>query len=98
EVTARTVLRAKPGALEALPAPPRWLVGYEERTPTEAVGALLATVDGRDVPLTLGYHKVEVDIRDQLARTEIEESFVNHTPQVLEGVFYFPLPADASIS
>ncbi len=98
EVTARTVLRAKPGALEALPAPPRWLVGYEERTPTEAVGALLATVDGRDVPLTLGYHKVEVDIRDQLARTEIEESFVNHTPHVLEGVFYFPLPADASIS
>ena len=35
---------------------------------------------------------------DQLARTEIEESFVNHTPHVLEGVFYFPLPAAASIS
>src|SRR5262249_3876086 len=26
------------------------------------------------------------------------ESFVNHTKDVLEGVFHFPLPADASIS
>lgn len=98
EVTARTVLRGEQGALQALAQDPRWLTGYAERAPTEAVGALLATVDGRDVPLTLGYHKVVVDIRDQFARTEIEESFVNHTSQVLEGVFYFPLPADASIS
>jgi predicted Zn-dependent protease len=98
DVTARTVLRAANGALEALAQDPRWLTGYRQNASTEAVGALLATVDGRDVPLTLGYHKVTVDIRDQLARTEIEESFVNHTSQVLEGVFYFPLPADASIS
>ncbi len=28
----------------------------------------------------------------------IEESFVNHTNAQLEGVFHFPLPADASIS
>ena len=50
------------------------------------------------MPLTVGYHKVSVDIRDQIARTVIEESFVNHTDNVLEGVFYFPLPQDASIS
>ena len=37
-------------------------------------------------------------IRDQIARTVIEESFVNHTASRLEGVFYFPLPQDASIS
>lgn len=99
EVTARTVLRAtSDGGLEALAQDPRWLTGYKERAPTEAVGALLATIDGRNVPLTLGYHSVTVDIRDQLARTEIEERFVNHTSEVLEGVFYFPLPADASIS
>ncbi|MCO5170603.1 MAG: tetratricopeptide repeat protein [Planctomycetes bacterium] len=98
EVTARTVLRATDGGLEALAQDPRWLTGYKERAPTEAVGALLATIDGRNVPLTLGYHSVTVDIRDQLARTEIEERFVNHTSEVLEGVFYFPLPADASIS
>ena len=58
----------------------------------------MAKVDGRNAPLTVGYHKVTVDIRDQIARTVIEESFVNHTDGRLEGVFYFPLPQDASIS
>ena len=50
------------------------------------------------MPLTVGYHKVTVEIRDQIARTTIEESFVNHTNSRLEGQFYFPLPQDASIS
>ncbi|MCI0360582.1 MAG: hypothetical protein L0211_19060 [Planctomycetaceae bacterium] len=58
----------------------------------------MAEIDGRRVPLTVGYHKVSVEIRDQIARTTIEESFVNHTSGVLEGQFHFPLPADASIS
>ncbi|MHC4471363.1 MAG: VIT domain-containing protein, partial [Planctomycetota bacterium] len=55
-------------------------------------------VDGRNVPLRVGYHKVSVVIRDQIAETTVEESFVNATRQTLEGVFTFPLPADASIS
>ncbi|TVS12592.1 MAG: hypothetical protein EA424_22430 [Planctomycetaceae bacterium] len=33
-----------------------------------------------------------------MARTVIEQSFVNRTRGRLEGVFYFPLPQDASIS
>jgi len=97
-VTQRSVLRAEGGRLERLAEDPSWLAGYESNTSTEALGSLLANVDGRDVPLTIGYHKVTVDIRDQIARTVVEESFVNHTHTVLEGVFYFPLPADASIS
>ena len=36
-------------------------------------------------------------IRDQVAQTTMEQSFVNHTDSRLEGVFRFPLPADASI-
>src|SRR4029079_16602347 len=44
------------------------------------------------------YHMVHVDIRDQIARTTIEESFVNQTNGRLEGQFLFPLPQDASIS
>src|SRR5262249_38911190 len=67
-------------------------------TANESIGSLVANVDGRDVPLTVGYHHVTVDIRDQIARTVIEESFVNRTNGVLEGVFHFPLPQDASIS
>ena len=64
----------------------------------DSIGSLLAKIDGRDVPLTVGYHKVTVDIRDQIARTTIEESFVNHTTAALEGTFFFPLPQDASIA
>lgn len=77
---------------------PPWLKGFRGTTRNESLGSLIAKVDGRDVPLTVGYHKVTVDIRDQIARTVVEESFVNHTPTTLEGVFHFPLPADASIS
>ncbi len=79
-------------------APPRWLAGYEGSSNVDAVGSLIANIDGRETPLTIGTHAVSVQIRDQIARTTIEESFVNHTGIRLEGVFYFPLPQDASIS
>ena len=84
--------------VELLERDPKWLQGFKGAATTESMGSLLATVDGRNTTLTLGYHKVTVDIRDQIARTVIEESFVNHTDGRLEGVFYFPLPQDASIS
>jgi predicted Zn-dependent protease len=77
---------------------PAWLLGFRGTTTNETLGSLVATVDGRNVPLSVGYHKVTVDIRDQIARTVIEESFVNHTNAQLEGVFFFPLPDGASIS
>ena len=92
------VWRAGDKGLVKLKKHPAWLDGFVNLNPRESMGALLANVDGRDVPLTLGYHKVTVDIRDQIARTVIEESFVNHTDGTLEGVFQFPLPQDASIS
>jgi hypothetical protein len=92
-----TVVRTKDG-LQQLKGKPKWLLGFEGAIVQESMGSLLATVDGREVPLTIGHHRVTVDIRDQIARTVIQESFVNHTDSQLEGVFYFPLPEDASIS
>jgi predicted Zn-dependent protease len=77
---------------------PVWLAGFEGSSNEESIGSLIANIDGRNVPLTVGYHKVSVEIRDQIARTTIEESFVNRTRSRLEGVFHFPLPQDASIS
>ncbi len=78
---------------------PVWLAGFEGTSDNESLGSLIVTMpDGRNEPLTVGYHKVTVEIRDQIARTTIEESFVNHTLSRLEGVFHFPLPQDASIS
>ncbi len=91
-------LRVRDGKLDVLTAPPRWLTGYRSSTTNEWMGSLVAQVDGRDVALTIGYHKVEVVVRDQIAETTIEESFVNGTDATLEGAFTFPLPADASIS
>jgi len=85
------------GAVE-LKHQPMWLQGFEGTASNESLGSLIANVDGREMPLTVGYHKVTVEIRDQIARTTIEESFVNHTAGTLEGIFYFPLPQDASIS
>lgn len=84
--------------LQVVKKKPLWLSGFEGATTNDSIGSLIAKVDGRDVPLTVGYHKVNVEIRDQIARTTIEESFVNRTKSQLEGVFHFPLPQDASIS
>ncbi|TAH39368.1 MAG: hypothetical protein EYC70_00875 [Planctomycetota bacterium] len=97
-VTERQVLRGSEDGLRVLAQDPKWLLGYKADASSEALGSLLANIDGRNVPLTIGYHKVTVDIRDQIARTVVEESFINHTNSVLEGVFYFPLPEDASVS
>lgn len=82
-----------------MPHTPVWLAGFEGTTNNESLGSLIVNLpDGRQEPLTVGYHKVSVEIRDQIARTTIEESFVNHTKGRLEGIFHFPLPQDASIS
>ncbi|MGA2061934.1 MAG: VIT domain-containing protein [Thermoguttaceae bacterium] len=97
-VQGRQVFRLDKQKLVRLDKDPLWLKGFEGAEAVESIGSLIAKVDGRDVPLTVGYHTVSVDIRDQIARTVIEESFVNHTPTRLEGVFQFPLPQDASIS
>ncbi|MBI3921467.1 MAG: hypothetical protein HY318_08635, partial [Armatimonadetes bacterium] len=92
------VFRVRDEKLTRLTSEPNWLRGFKGAIVTESMGSLLANVEGRNVPLTVGYHKVTVDVRDQIARTVIEESFVNHTNGTLEGVFYFPLPQDASIT
>jgi Flp pilus assembly protein TadD len=77
---------------------PKWLQGFQGATADESLGSLIVNIDGLYEPLAVGYHKVSVEIRDQVARTTIEESFVNSTAARLEGVFHFPLPQDASIS
>jgi hypothetical protein len=51
----------------------------------------------RDWNLALAEHDVQVRIAGPLARTEVTETFRNDTDHELEGVFVFPLPADAKI-
>ncbi len=77
---------------------PVWLKSLKGASVNESLGSLVAQVDGRAVSLSVGVHQVTVEVRDQIARTTIEETFVNHTNSTLEGVFHFPLPQDASIA
>ena len=48
-------------------------------------------------PLEVTYHRVTVDINDQVAVTSVDQEFYNPNPQRLEGTYLFPLPAGAHI-
>jgi hypothetical protein len=65
------------------------------------LGALRAYKPGesrdRDWNLALASHDIKVRIVGPVARTEIVETFRNDSDQTLEGVYQFPLPADAQI-
>jgi len=49
-------------------------------------------------PLSVKYHRVEVNILGQVAKTTIDQVFINHHSRDIEGMYIFPLPEDASIS
>jgi Ca-activated chloride channel family protein len=49
-------------------------------------------------PLWVKYHHVTVEINNQLAKTSIDEVFVNTYHRDIEGTFIFPLPEGAAIS
>jgi len=48
--------------------------------------------------LVVEYHRVSVDITDQVATTEVDQVFLNDTGYDLEGIYVFPLPEEAAIS
>ncbi|TKJ31309.1 MAG: hypothetical protein CEE40_02025 [Chloroflexi bacterium B3_Chlor] len=52
-----------------------------------------------DTPnLVVKYHRVSVDISDQVATTEVDQVFLNDTRYDLEGIYIFPLPEEAAVS
>jgi hypothetical protein len=63
-------------------------------------GGSLVAVDpsGQDAVLSLRKYHIDVHIEDGFARTTIDQTYFNHEAARLEGTFYFPLPADASLS
>jgi len=63
----------------------------------QAVGLLVPTRS--DVtPLSIRYHRVSVSVRERIAETRVEQTFVNHTGETLEAYYVFPLPEGASVS
>lgn len=52
----------------------------------------------RDVPLSVRYHRVDVQITGQVATTHVDQVFVNNSDQTVEGTYIFPLPDDAAVN
>jgi Ca-activated chloride channel family protein len=48
-------------------------------------------------PLDVSFHRVSVEIKDQVAVTSVDEEFSNPNPVRLEGTYLFPLPPGAHI-
>jgi Ca-activated chloride channel family protein len=48
-------------------------------------------------PLEVTYHRVNVEINDQVATTSVDQEFFNPNPARLEGTYLFPLPPGAHI-
>jgi len=49
-------------------------------------------------PLSVKYHRVKVEIVDQVARTSIDQVFINNHGRDIEGTYIFPVPEGASVS
>lgn len=49
-------------------------------------------------PLAVRYHRVQVDIRESVAHTTVDQEFFNPTGARLEGIYIFPPPRGAVIS
>ena len=48
--------------------------------------------------LAIRYHRVIVNIQDQIAITKIDQVFYNPNNWIVEGTYIFPLPSDAVVS
>lgn len=49
-------------------------------------------------PLSVKYHHVTVEIANQVARTSIDQVFINNFSRDIEGTYIFPIPDGASVS
>lgn len=49
-------------------------------------------------PLTVKYHHVTIEIANQVAKTSVDQVFLNNFDRDIEGTYIFPLPEGASIS
>ncbi|MCB9591297.1 MAG: VWA domain-containing protein [Sandaracinaceae bacterium] len=49
-------------------------------------------------PLAIRHHRVGVSVRERVAETRVEQTFYNHTGQVLQATYIFPVPEGAAVS
>lgn len=65
--------------------------------PIGAQGLLIPAAKDKTQPLAMVSHEVTIAIQDQAAETFVEQTFRNHTNQVLEANYVFPAPKGASV-
>ncbi|MDI6751265.1 MAG: VIT domain-containing protein [bacterium] len=67
-----------------------------------ADGIIIPRPPKPDIPqqpaLAVDYHYVNVQIKEQLASTSIDQAFINPYPYDIEGTYLFPLPEESAIS
>ena len=51
-----------------------------------------------DQSLAIKYHHVDIQIKDQVVTTRVDQVFVNDNPWTAEGTYIFPLPEGAAVS
>ena len=77
------------------------LEASESSSSSRGLGELTARKPGSSEELRgavkLAAHRVRVRIAGAMARTEIDEVFENGSDEVLEGIYRFPIPAEAKI-
>src|SRR5262249_28063957 len=59
---------------------------------------LLIPEDKNLPPLAMINHRVQIAIEDQVAITQVEQVFRNHTDRQLEATYVFPIPKGASVN
>lgn len=61
-----------------------------------ADGMMFPTVE-MPQPFSVKYHRVTVTIDNQIAKTHVDQAFVNDSDRVLEGTYVFPIPEGARV-
>jgi Ca-activated chloride channel family protein len=63
-------------------------------------GFIIPRPDPRETipPLAVKFHRVRVEINNQVARTSVDQVFINTFGRDIEGTYIFPLPEGASVT
>jgi len=62
-----------------------------------ADGMLFPTVPQPAQPFSVKYHRVTVTVDNQIAKTHVDQAFVNDSNRTLEGTYLFPIPEGARV-
>lgn len=65
--------------------------------PAAAQGIVVPGVDTDPSTLLIDYHRVQVDVENQIATTNVDLQFTNTGQRLAEGTFIFPLPEGAAV-